>query len=221
VRRTDDAIRGDLRISVPHIMQPSFFGMLCDFAKAHPEVRPQVHFSTRHVDLRPECYDAAIRATTAIEPGPVARTLARARHRRGLAPVPRGAQDPANAARFAPPPLPHGFTPAELPQTYWRCPAARSFKSRASSFPTKSCSPCRGGGLGIVFVPAIAPGTILESGALVQVLPDLLEVDSRIAIVYPEREFVPPQLRAFVDTVVARGPKVLGELVAPKLRSRM
>lgn len=72
-----------------------------------------------------------------------------------------------------------------------------------------------------MFVPAIAPGTILESGALVQVLPDLLEVDSRIAIVYPEREFVPPQLRAFVDTVVARGPKVLGELVAPKLRSRM
>src|SRR5215475_15831131 len=52
VRRTDDAIRGDLRISVPHIMQPSFFGMLCDFAKAHPEVRMQVHFSTRHVDLR-------------------------------------------------------------------------------------------------------------------------------------------------------------------------
>jgi hypothetical protein len=38
---------------------------------------------------------------------------------------------------------------------------------------------------------------------LVHVLPGVIEADSRVAAVYLEREFVPPQVRAFVDVVAA------------------
>lgn len=41
-----------------------------------------------------------------------------------------------------------------------------------------------------------------------QVLAGVLEDESRIAIVYPERELVPPQVRAFVDAVVAWAPSM-------------
>jgi hypothetical protein len=40
---------------------------------------------------------------------------------------------------------------------------------------------------------------------LVHVLPDALRSESRIAVVYAKREFVPPAVRAFVDTVIAWG----------------
>jgi DNA-binding transcriptional LysR family regulator len=37
----------------------------------------------------------------------------------------------------------------------------------------------------------------------VRVLPGIIEADTQVAIVYPERELVPPQVRAFIDAVVA------------------
>ena len=56
---------------------------------------------------------------------------------------------------------------------------------------------------------------IVESGALVHVLAGVVEAEGQVAIVYPEREFVPPQVRAFVAAVVswatAELPKGLSE----------
>jgi hypothetical protein len=39
----------------------------------------------------------------------------------------------------------------------------------------------------------------------VQVLAGIVEADSRLAVVYPERELVPPRVRAVVEAVVAWG----------------
>jgi hypothetical protein len=39
----------------------------------------------------------------------------------------------------------------------------------------------------------------------VHVLPGAIQADSHVAVVYAEREFMPPQLRAFVDAVTAWG----------------
>src|SRR5688572_13650308 len=74
VRRTDDVIRGDLRVSVPPMLNQSFNEMLSDFAHAHPEVRLQIHFSSQFVDLRQGDYDVALRASSELQPGLVART---------------------------------------------------------------------------------------------------------------------------------------------------
>ncbi|HEX7667477.1 MAG TPA: hypothetical protein VF407_23255, partial [Polyangiaceae bacterium] len=45
----------------------------------------------------------------------------------------------------------------------------------------------------------------LENGELVRVLPNVVGADSRVAVVYAERELQPPQVRAFVDAVHAWG----------------
>src|ERR1700754_1041098 len=62
VRRGDGPIRGTLRVSIPPITDPGFHRMISEFARAHPDVRLVVNSSTRHVDLRREGYDLALRA---------------------------------------------------------------------------------------------------------------------------------------------------------------
>src|SRR3954451_24233889 len=52
VRRTDDTIRGDLRVSLMPMMNESFNEMAIKFAAKHPELRMQIHFATQLVDLK-------------------------------------------------------------------------------------------------------------------------------------------------------------------------
>src|SRR5690606_41553836 len=51
--------------------------MITSFAERYPEVRVQVDFSTRLVDLQRDGYDVALRASAEIEPGLVARIVGR------------------------------------------------------------------------------------------------------------------------------------------------
>ena len=51
----------------------------------------------------------------------------------------------------------------------------------------------------------------LDRGQLVQVLPGTIGAESRLSVVYAEREFVPPQVRAFVDAVVAWAERELAD----------
>ena len=77
IRLKDDVMRGDLRVSVPPIVDESFQAMITSFANEHPEVRMQIDFSTRLVDLLREGYDVALRASRELQPGLVARTVSR------------------------------------------------------------------------------------------------------------------------------------------------
>ena len=72
-------------------------------------------------------------------------------------------------------------------------------------------------GLGIALLPTQFVGALVESGALVHVLPGIVGAESRIAVVYPEREFLPPHVRAFVDALVAWSP-ALDRISAPAAR---
>ena len=64
-------------------------------------------------------------------------------------------------------------------------------------------------GLGIAMIPLMYARHLLESGELALVLPGVLEAETQVAVVYAEREFVPPQVRAFVDALVAWAPSEL------------
>jgi len=70
-------------------------------------------------------------------------------------------------------------------------------------------------GLGIALLPLMLVHPFLESGKLVPVLLRAVGVEARIAVVYLEREFVPPPVRAFVDAVVEWAPTAL-ELTLPE-----
>lgn len=210
VRSTGPTIAGDLRVSVPPMLDEGFFAMLTAFAKAHPAVRLSVHFSSRHVDLRRDGYDVAVRAGTAIEPGLVARTLGRTRLVAVASPeylaahgTPRRRKDLAAHRCLL------GFARGELPQTHWPLGGAQvHVQGMFFTNEIRLLADAAMRGLGIALLPRTLVDDALARGTLVQVLPGVLEDESRIAIVYPERELVPPQVRAFVDAVIAWAPNM-------------
>jgi DNA-binding transcriptional LysR family regulator len=227
VRKIDGAIRGDLRVSVPPMIDPDFFAMLCDFSAQHPEVRLHVHFSSRHVDLRSGGYDVALRASTEIEPGLVARTLVRAPVIAVASPaylaengVPRTRRDLRRHRCLM------GFARGELPEAHWPLAGGGKLHVEGSFFSNDLQQLCdaAGRGLGIALLPMFLAGPLLESGELVHVLPGIIEADTQVALVYPEREFVPPQVRAFIDAVAAWAPGGLTRQAAarsgPRRRAR-
>jgi DNA-binding transcriptional LysR family regulator len=212
--RSGDALRGDLRVSVPTIMPPGFHAMVCDFARRHPDVRVHVHFSNQFVDLRREDCDLALRVSSELEPGLVTRVLARDSRVAVASPkylaekgTPRSPED-LRAHRCL-----MGFSSGVLAQSHW--PIAGGKLHVQGAFFSNEATLLREAalqGLGIALVPLFMVCTLLESGALVRVLPGVLEAEVRIVMVFPEREFVPPHVRAFADSVAAWARQELGEM---------
>jgi DNA-binding transcriptional LysR family regulator len=208
VRTTDNVMRGDLRVSVPPIIDDSFLEMITSFAKKHPAVRVQIDFSTRLVDLLRDGYDVALRASSEIQPGLVARTVGRHKVIAVASPAylaengtPRTGKDLRKHRCLT------GFARGELPQSTW--PVGRGVLHVESSFSSNDLRLLREAavrGLGVALLPRLLLAGDLESGALVHVLPGVVESEHRLAVVYPEREFLPPHVRAFVEALVAWAP---------------
>ncbi|HVK63969.1 MAG TPA: LysR family transcriptional regulator [Polyangium sp.] len=218
VRKTDDAVRGELRVSVPPMNGTSFGTMICDFARRYPEVRLHIHSTTQHVDLQRGGYDVALRASTDLEPGLVARRLARHPVLAVASPAYLEAHGTPRTRRD----LRHhrclmGFVRGELPQTQWPFSGGK-FQVEGALFTNDIHLLCDAAleGLGIALLPQVLVQPHLESGALVHVLPGAIQAESHIAVVYPEREFLPPQVRAFIDAVVAWAPELVVRADAPK-----
>jgi DNA-binding transcriptional LysR family regulator len=221
VRQVDEAVRGDLRVSAPPMLPDSFHTLLCTFMERHPAVRLSVHVSTRLVDLRRDGYDVALRATGELEPGLIARPIARE-------PV-LGVASPAYLAEHGMPQSLRdlarhrcllGFARGELPQTHWSTTTGKLHVEGA--FFSNELLLLRDAavrGLGIAYLPLVMMHEELRSGMLVQVLPDVLRSEAVIAIVYPERQFVPPAVRAFVDAVVEWAPSALAKKVPDECRA--
>ena len=212
VRKSDEVIRGTLRVATPPMLDPSFNALVCDFARAYPEVRIHIDASSRYVDLLREGYDVALRAGTELEPGLVARTLARTSAVAVAAPAylaangtPRKVRDLRTHRCLV------GFTPSGLPQTHW--PKAGGGKiSVEGSFVSNDITLLMDAAvraLGIAVLPTLLVGVPLERGALVRVLPELIHAESRVSVVYPEKELLALQVRAFIDVLVAWVPTAI------------
>ncbi len=217
IRRSDDTVRGNLRVSLPPVISPALVDLLAEFAGAHPQVRFQAHFSTRIVDLHRDGYDVALRATSHFEPDLVARTLVRFHFIAVAAPAYLAAHGTPTSVRD----LRHhrclmGFARGELPETQWTV-AGRKVQLEGVFFCNSPSLLVRAAerGLGIAVVPSLAVDSRLERGELVAVMPGVLRAEGRIALVYPERELIAPPVRAFVDWMLARAPKVLTPAFPP------
>lgn len=222
VRRTDNTVRGDLRVSVPPFSDPTFYAMVNAFAAKHPEVRMIVHFSTRLVDLRRDGYDIAIRASETFEPGLIARTLQRDAIVAVASPdylkkhgTPMTRKDLRTHRCML------GFAGGEVPQTHWSLAGGGKLQVDGAFYSNDigMLASAAADGLGIAFLPLFIVRPLLESGALLQVLPGILKSESRVAVVYAEREFVPPQVRAFADEVTEWAKTALGKDVPEKCRA--
>ena len=204
VRKTDDLVRGDLRVSVPPIMNVSFHAMLSEFAMRHPALRVHVHTSNQHVDILNGGYDVALRASSQIQPGLIARTLFRDPMIAVAAPAylaDRGTPRTRNDLRTHRCLL--GFARGELPQSHWPTVSGGKLHVDGAFFANDIALLCDAAvsGLGIALLPRGLVSPHLEKGALVQVLAGIIGAEMQIALVYPERTFLPPQVRAFIDAV--------------------
>src|SRR5690606_34003951 len=96
-----------------------------------------------------------------------------------------------------------GFARGELPQASW--PDGRGVVHVKSSFSSNDLSLLREAavrGLGIAMLPRFTLADLLDNGALVHVLPGLVGTEVRLAVVYLEREFMAPHVRAFIDALI-------------------
>jgi DNA-binding transcriptional LysR family regulator len=206
VHHSQDAVRGDLRVSTPPFTDNSFRNLVCEFCARYPDVRLHLDMSTRHIDLRKEGYDVALRASMDFEPGLIARVLSRAPTSALASPAYLKAQGVPQKLRDL---RMHrclmGFLRGELPQTHWPLLAGGKVQVEGAMF-CNDISLVRDmvlRGLGIAVLPEFLVTDHLASGELVRVLPELIGAETRVAVVHLEREFVPPQVRAFVDAVIA------------------
>jgi DNA-binding transcriptional LysR family regulator len=206
VRRNDDVVRGELRVAVPPFTSPRFHAMIAAFVLKYPEVRLQLHFSTQLVDLQSGGFDVAIRGTSALAPGLVAKVLTRARMVAVASPLYLAGRGPLRSIRDL---RAHtcllGFARGELPQTHWTDSKGRQIQVGGvlASNDLALLAQAALSGAGIAFLPEPTVRAALASGALVQVLKGTLESPTQMAVVYAEREFLPAQVRAFVDVVIA------------------
>jgi DNA-binding transcriptional LysR family regulator len=224
VRQVGDVVRGQLRVSVPPIVTQSFHNMLCSFMERYPEVRLSVDFGSRMVDLLRDGYDLALRASTGMQPGLIARPLSREPVLCVASPAyleahgtPRTPEDLAQHRCLM------GFARGELPQTHWVFgPAGSQYLEgilHSNELALLRTAAVRG--LGIAYLPLTIVHDDLTGGTLVAVAPNTLRSEALIALVYPERQFVPPAVRAFMDAVVAWAPDALGLKVPEQCREAL
>jgi DNA-binding transcriptional LysR family regulator len=150
-----------------------------------------------------------VRASAELQPGLVARTLARDPIVAVASPaylkekgVPLKRRDLRDHRCLL------GFARGEVPQTHWSLAGGGKLHVEGSLF-SNDVTLLRDAalaGLGIALLPMMLVGPLLDSGKLVHVLADSIRGETRIAVVYLEREFVPPPVRAFVDAVTAWAP---------------
>lgn len=204
VRGGDEVLRGDLKVSVPPMHSPSFRNFVVGFARDNPGVRVFMHSSSQYVDLAGAGYDVALRASTRLDPGLVARVVARS----DLLAVASPAYLKANGTPRSLADLKRHkclviFSRGEVPDTHWPLRSGKRVRVDGTFFSNdpELLMAAAQGGLGIAIVSSILATEALADGSLVPVLPKVLGGEARLSIVYAERELLPPQVRAFVDAL--------------------
>lgn len=220
VQRSDGAVRGLLRVSLPPL-GVEFTPMLLEFREAYPEVQLEVRVTTDAVDLAGERYDVAVRASSQLTPGLVARVLTRGEVIAVASPAylaqRRAPQRPEDLGQHV---LICGFDPAGRPRTRWPLVGGASVEARpafaANDLPLLVEAARRG--QGIALLPEMMVEHDLAVGRLVQVLEGIVGQQTQVALVYPERELLPPPVRAFVGWVVARWERTTDAMRAAQRR---
>lgn len=201
--------RGTLRINAPVAFGIRHLGpALGDYLARCPQLKADLTLNDRFVDLVEEGFDVAVRIARRIDPGLVARPIARARAFACASPgylKKHGApKSPADLERHNCLTYAYGG-----PQNAWQF--AR--KGREVSVRVKGslhgnngdalCS-AAAAGLGVVLQPAFLVHELVRAGKLVRILPGWEAESGTVYAVYPSRQFLAPKVRSFVDFLVER-----------------
>ncbi|MGQ7819061.1 LysR family transcriptional regulator [Metapseudomonas furukawaii] len=197
--------RGRVRVEMPSpvgicLVIPA----LPDFAARHPEVRLDIGCSERVVDLVQEGVDCALRGGPVTDPDLVCRPVGLMRF--CLCAAPSYLRD--SAPLLTPDDLPlHRFLGFTFPGGKPMTPSLECSERRCSIDQTPVMRFNHGGsyltaalaGLGVVCVPRASARPHLDTGALVELLPEWTPGSMPISLVYPQTRHLSPRVRAFAD----------------------
>ncbi len=209
VRHENLELKGEIRLSVPlYFGQVGLSSPLLEFARAYPEVRLNIEFSDRLVDVIGEHYDLVIRISELQDSTLIARQLCQTRHVFCASPDYIGNSAPINTPQdvAAHRILQYGsskrpkwtFTPTRGKDVTVSLSAAMN--SHDGAFLIAAAEQ----GLGIVRVPDFLAETSLHAGRLVQVLPTYEHKPQGIYFVYPTTRYLPQRTRVLMDFLRAR-----------------
>lgn len=208
IRRLDNVPRGLLRVLVPPRVPESIFSeWIAEFLQTYPEVHLDVVGTDIHVDLVAEGFDVAMRHGAMEDSSLVSRTLVvnaeiavaskEYLESRG---TPTKAGDLANHNCIV------GYTGKNVPNHRWPLLDGGSTLVSGSLMTNQATLRVEAAKrhLGIAIVIDRMVGGLLASGELVAVLPKIVGRRDRVCLVYPDREFLEPKVRAFVDFIATK-----------------
>ncbi len=214
IRRLDGVPRGPLRVCVPVEMPHALLiEWLITFLRAYPEVTLDVRGASTAFDLVAEGLDVALSAGLAEGPSLIAKTLFWNTLSAVASPGYLAAHGtPTTAADLASHACILGHQMAGVPERSWplldggSIPVAGPLVIDQMGMRAQAALQ----GLGIALVIENSITEALASGELVGVLPEVVGRRERLSLVYPDRTYLDPKVRAFVDFIAARIGEVRG-----------
>lgn len=201
-----EVVSGPLRISAPVLMGQTILGEIsAHILELHPELRLELVFADRQVDLISEGFDAAIRVGHDAGTGVVVRKLVDADvilvASQSLVEASRPIAAPQHLARV--PCIIHGESG---PSSRWTLSDGRSeisveVSGRLASTSLKLCLDAARAGAGVASVPAFIARDPIAEGQLVRVLPGWRCDRVPIRLVHPSKRLRSPRLQAFADAL--------------------
>ncbi|CAD2249692.1 LysR family transcriptional regulator [Xanthomonas arboricola] len=199
--------QGRLRIGAPQTFGALHLAALWGrFAARNPQVTLDIVLSDRVIDLVEEGYDLAVRIARLSDSSLVSRRLARTRMVL--------CASPDYLAERGTPQHPHELTRHDvISYTYWSSGDIWSFQGPQGEETVRTHSrihanngdTCRAAALahqGIILQPDFLVYADLDSGALVELMPEFRAAELGIFAVYPTRKQLPLKVRRLVDFLV-------------------
>ncbi|HYC37822.1 MAG TPA: LysR substrate-binding domain-containing protein [Usitatibacter sp.] len=210
IARLQSAPRGRLRVSAPMSFGILHFGpLIAEFSRLHPAVSLELVFDDRFVNLVEEGVDVAVRIGTLADSTLVARKLSSAQMVVCAA--------PSYLAQHGEPELPEDLAGHNcLLYSYLSTANIWRFTSpdgREIAVPVNGNLRANNGiveaeaalaGMGILMTPSFYVARSIRGGKLTRILTGYRLPAIGIHAVYPQREHVPPKVRAFVDFLAER-----------------
>ena len=204
------APRGRLRVSAPMSFGILHLGpAIADFSREYPDVTLDIHLDDRFVNLVEEGVDVAVRIGVLTDSSLVARKLG----------VTRAVvcASPAYLAEHGEPEEPQDLAAHDcLIYSYLSNANVWRFATRdGKELPVAVSGPLRINngivlaeaalaGRGVLVTPSFYVAPMLRDGRLKRVLADYRLPELGIYAVYPQKDHVPPKVRAFIDYLAAR-----------------
>lgn len=201
--------RGTLRVTSSVAFGVRHLGWaIPEYLQRYPGVQVDVTLNDRVVDLVEEGFDLAIRIARRIDPGLIARKLTRARI--------VACASPGYLKKQGTPKSPEDLSGHNcISYAYWSLQNDWRFRRKGVDRTVRISGNLRGNdgdilvnaaieGLGVILIPTFVVYEALRQKKLVRILSDWEVDDLTVFAVYPNRKFLPPKVRSFIDFLAER-----------------